>query len=132
MKRYLFALAFALGVTVLATPAVAGTPDGKTPAREDVCNPLKGAAYGTCNAYCEAQDCDGHARPSCNSLRRKFKKLTGTTVFPCDKKPCGFEAAPLCGGSCQDGYECMPRRTEAGPSCICRPMVAGMQADSAY
>lgn len=44
--------------------AVAGqTPDGKTPANEDVCDPVRAAGvtkglYGLCVAFCEAQDCE--------------------------------------------------------------------------
>ena len=53
---------------------------------------LTGAAFGLCNAYCEAQDCDIHDHPSCERLRTNFAKHTGITVFPCD---------PFCG----DGEE---------------------------
>jgi hypothetical protein len=128
MHRHLFALVLALGITVTASGALAGTPDGRTPAQEDVCSPLTGAAYGACNAYCEAQDCDMHARGSCTALRRKFKKLTGTSVFPCDRLPCGFETGPACGGACPDGQECTPLRAGEGPHCACKPLLIGLQA----
>jgi len=39
----------------------ASTPDGMTPAEEEVCDVLHDATpglYGLCVAYCEAQDCD--------------------------------------------------------------------------
>ncbi len=65
----------------------AGTPDGVPPSVEQVCSGLHGAAFGLCNAYCEAQDCDVHPRPSCEVLRKNFEKQTGQTRFPCDATP---------------------------------------------
>ena len=56
------ALAWYLPVLlVLALPAHAKTPDGVTPAEEDVCDPLRNATpglYGLCVAYCEAHDAE--------------------------------------------------------------------------
>lgn len=43
------------------SPAFSQTPDGLTPAEEDVCEPLMEATpglYGLCVAYCEAHDAD--------------------------------------------------------------------------
>jgi len=85
-----------LGVALLAALALgtaphgasAKTPDGKPPSQETVCSGLPGAAFGLCNAYCEAQDCDVHPRPSCEQLRKNFLKLTGSSIFPCDAR-CG-------------------------------------------
>jgi len=54
----LIAATFAL---VSGMPAIAQTPDGETPAVEDVCDPLVSATpglYGLCVAYCEAHDAD--------------------------------------------------------------------------
>lgn len=48
------------------------------------CTGLSGAAFGLCNAYCEAQNCSVRLRPSCAELRKNFAKLTGSSVFPCD------------------------------------------------
>lgn len=44
----------------LAGAALAQTPDGQPPSVEIICNELNftGAAWGLCNAYCEAMDCD--------------------------------------------------------------------------
>ena len=50
-----------LGLLLAGTSVTAKTPDGVTPAEEDVCDILKGGTpglYGLCVAYCEAQDLD--------------------------------------------------------------------------
>src|SRR5689334_25346363 len=96
-----------LAAAVIATPAFGlGAPDGQPPSRETVCNGLSGAAFGLCNAYCEAQDCDVHPRPSCAQLRKNFLKKTGSPIFPCDRLPCELSGAPACGGTCPDGKDC--------------------------
>ena len=76
----LFCLAF------LVPSTMAKTPDGLTPAEEIVCDGLEGAAFGLCNAYCEAQDCDilDPERASCERLRTNFERATGSRIFPCD------------------------------------------------
>lgn len=84
--------------TVLALASVAawptlglafgdGTPDEQPPAEELVCDPaaeLRGAAYGLCVAYCEANDCeiqpDKHA---CDVLLLNFSRITGEDRIPC-------------------------------------------------
>ena len=69
---------------LLAIAAVhAQTPDGMTPAEETVCDVYSGAAFGLCNAYCEAMDC-GHpeqaASPrACERVLSNFEKITGIT-----------------------------------------------------
>ena len=83
------ALLFGLG------GASAKTPDGKTPAVETVCDNEKGAAFGLCNAYCEALDCsDPKQRASneaCTVLKRKFEAMTGRQM-PCEVTcPCGAQ-----------------------------------------
>ena len=79
-----------IGLLLLA-PAPAGvalakgTPDGVTPAVEDVCDGLLGAAFGLCVAYCEANDCDLHPDShACDVLRGNYAKITGTDVLPCE------------------------------------------------
>ncbi len=60
MKKKPVLLALLL-LIVTAGLASASTPDGVTPANENVCDPLFGATpglYGLCVAYCEAQDSD--------------------------------------------------------------------------
>ena len=70
-----------------------GTPDGVPPSREIVCDGLQGAAYGLCNAYCQAMDCDSsapQASPSaCAKVAGLFARITGEGL-PCDC-PCALE-----------------------------------------
>ncbi len=77
----------ALALAVAALPAAASTPDGETPAEEEVCDIYDGAAFGLCNAYCEAMDCDHpdvHASPAaCASVARNFARVTGGDELPC-------------------------------------------------
>ena len=82
-----------------AVPAVAKTSDGQTPAEETVCD-NETEAFGLCNAYCEAMDCDSpnhHASDqACASVRRNFERQTGRPIpcaVPC---PC-FDVLDLFG-----------------------------------
>ena len=95
----------------VAGSAWAKTPDGMPPSVETVCSGLKGAAFGLCNAYCEAQDCDVHPRPSCAVLQRNFEKLTGSAIFPCDRR-CG-------NGTIDRGEECDPPGSECANGELC-------------
>ena len=116
-----------LAVLALAfAPHVAGakTPDGVPPSQETVCSDLQGAAFGLCNAYCDAQDCDVHPRPSCEQLRKNFLKLTGSPIFPCDAR-CGD-------GVIQSTEQCDPPGSAACPGdrvcttdCTCPEPVCG-------
>jgi len=47
-----------LSFVVTYYAALAQTPDEETPAEEVVCDGEVGAAFGLCNAFCEAMDCD--------------------------------------------------------------------------
>jgi hypothetical protein len=83
-----------------------GTPDQMPPALETVCDMEQGAAYGHCNAYCEAMDCelandgDPNTNPNasataCSKVRSKFQQDTGRDV-PCEVTcPCNNPAFPL-------------------------------------
>jgi hypothetical protein len=67
--------------------ATAKTPDGRTPAEETVCDSEVGAAFGLCNAYCEAMDCDDPehraSEQGCASVKRQFERRTGRPM-PCE------------------------------------------------
>jgi hypothetical protein len=88
---------FALRIATLAAIAFApssvlafgdGTPDQSPPAEESVCDEagLRGAAYGLCVAYCEANDCDEFPdSEACDRLFENYSKLTGEDSFPCDE-----------------------------------------------
>jgi cysteine-rich repeat protein len=93
-----FGLVFFLGNGL----AFAQTPDGETPSVETVCDTQVGAAFGLCNAYCEAMDCD-YATPqasekACTRVLDRFVQLTAA-VPPCDA------AAPFCGDGEVDAAE---------------------------
>ncbi len=81
-----------------AFPATAKTPDGETPSQETVCDNETGAAFGLCNAYCEAMDCDSPnhnaSDQACASVRHNFERKTGRPM-PCEVTcPC-FGLLPL-------------------------------------
>ena len=69
-------------------PATAQTPDGEPPAFEGVCDEESGAAFGLCNAYCEAMDCDSEfaeaSEKACQRVAANYTKLTGVEFLPCD------------------------------------------------
>jgi hypothetical protein len=85
-------LILTLALLLTSTGAVlAQTPDGQTPAEETVCDHESGAAFGLCNAYCEAMDCDS-ANPqasatACGKVKAKFTNITGRTSLPCEVPP---------------------------------------------
>ena len=96
MKKY-----FALILGLLMIPvgaALAKTPDGSPPSVETVCDSQSGAAFGLCNAYCEAMDCDSpqpEASPTaCSRVRSNYQRITGLSLLPCDVVcPCGAQLA---------------------------------------
>ena len=82
-----------LGFLMAWGAAVGKTPDGKPPSVETVCDGETGAAFGLCNAYCEAMDCDSpnhHASDeACAHVKHNFERKTGRPL-PCEIEcPCG-------------------------------------------
>jgi len=74
--------------------ALAQTPDS--------CSNETGAAYGLCNAYCDAMDCDSDnpsASPTaCTKVQTKFQNVTGRDL-PCEKScPCNTPTFPTFSG----------------------------------
>jgi hypothetical protein len=71
----------------------AKTPDGKPPSEEAVCDSQTGAAFGLCNAYCEAMDCDSPDHQAsdtgCAQVKANYERETGRPL-PCEVVcPCG-------------------------------------------
>ncbi|HEX6901376.1 MAG TPA: hypothetical protein VF789_16745 [Thermoanaerobaculia bacterium] len=107
-------LILALPLLLICTgAALAQTPDGETPAQEAVCDDETGAAYGLCNAYCEAMDCESDdpqaSETACTRVKDKFTQITGRDL-PCEEVTCpclalpDFNAvlagsSPVCGGA---------------------------------
>ena len=103
MKAHL-TLAVALLLVCTGTgAALAQTPDFMTPHMETICDVESGAAFGLCNAYCEAMDCElandsdpltePHASATaCSKVRAKFENVTGRDL-PCEVQcPCNDPA----------------------------------------
>ncbi len=118
-----FGLLFSVGLT-----AYAQTPDEMTPAEETVCDGLEGAAFGLCNAYCEAMDCDSdegyNQHPiACDKVFANYEKKTGGEVPPCVEPVCTAEAIDICGAeerTCPDGSVICTKDYVCGSrGCIC-------------
>jgi hypothetical protein len=135
----------AVSVAALAAlyvaPAAAQTPDGLPPALETVCDMESGAAFGWCNAYCEAMDCDlandndpatepKASATACSKVRTKFQQQTGRDMpcevsCPCTDNPEAFPvwAAYLAGDATGDyclldGNFCELNTDEPPSACI--------------
>src|SRR6185295_3604734 len=94
--RLTFVFALLLACTGAAAVHALGTPDGLPPAVETVCDGESGAAFGLCNAYCEAMDCDSPAphasATACSKVRSHFQRITGHDIpcamaCPCQSMP---------------------------------------------
>ena len=102
--KVLLAAAMLVGLT---NTAIAKTSDGETPAIEDICDGEVGAAFGLCNAYCEAMDCDGDAPQAsdraCDKVADKYLQVTGLFNLPCEDLTC---PAPLVLCECRSTSGC--------------------------
>ncbi len=72
-------------------PQVAAS-DGETPAEESVCDSLEGGeAWGLCNAYCEAMDCDSDdpmaSDQACEHVLENFL-ANDPGPIPCERPRC--------------------------------------------
>ncbi len=91
MKAILFCVGSFVGALFSFPVGFASTPDGETPAEEHVCDGYRGAAFGLCNAYCEAMDCDDDPnadQDACDKVEDKFEARTGKDI-PCGGATCG-------------------------------------------
>ena len=128
---------------MFALPAAAQTPDGITPAKEEVCNVLTGATpglYGLCVAFCEAQDCeatldpatgivtlDPSCSPSSASLLENYYKKAGDSdpQLPCLKVPCPCWSEPEMDNIA--GYEVeVDGQRQTYDHCFSKPTMTGI------
>src|SRR5262245_24459765 len=88
--RWLFPVLFIV-LSVLGFQTAQTGPAGRGHRNRGACSGLSGAAFGLCNAFCEAKDCEnaGSDSRSCAVLRRNFERATGRSVFPCEVAPVG-------------------------------------------
>ena len=88
--RWLLSAGLTLGLAlVLAPTSQANTPDGEAPAEESVCDGEEnGKAWGLCNAYCEAMDCDADPTANakaCEKVEALYLSNTGNESRPCEE-----------------------------------------------
>jgi len=97
-RSHLLGIACACILSLVSTLTTAQTPDGATPATEDICTTwgYTGKLNGLCNAYCEAMDCDAaNPQASQNACDRMLNKIHGEL---------GDEPFPTCQDSDDDGW----------------------------
>jgi hypothetical protein len=90
LTRFLTLTLLFFGLSVLATSSAyaQGTPDGETPAAEDICSKwgFTGKVNGLCKAYCEAMDCDSStpqaSEQACGRVLDNIMGALGDTPFP--------------------------------------------------
>jgi hypothetical protein len=123
MKSLLFCVGSFLGAIFTTPVGVASTPDGETPALEHVCDGYQGAAFGLCNAYCEAMDCDDDPnadQEACDKVEDKFVARTGRDI-PCGGLTCGdFIIKEQQLRDIKDGeiFECRAAPSEKAITCV--------------
>jgi len=78
MLRRVTICAGIVAMTLVGT--YAQTPDGETPSEETGCDGYEGRAFGLCNAYCEAMDCDSldpkASWQACDRVYESFERAT--------------------------------------------------------
>ena len=119
--RVVMGVLFCCLLLTFQSVAVAQTPDGETPAEEDVCVGLSGASWGLCNAYCEAMDCDsGSPQASltaCDKVYDKFLQLEGQ-LPPCILPPDPIVCGGIAGLECPAEATCVDLPTDnCDPDC---------------
>jgi len=112
MRTCLTILCFCL-LASFASAALAQTPDGDPPSVETDCDGEIGAAFGLCNAYCEAMDCDcptadnptcepQASQTACARVKERYQRKSGNDHLPCEDTapppppatcPCGLDLA---------------------------------------
>jgi len=89
MKKIILSL---LALILIAGVVSAQTADFLTPSVETVCDNQIGAAFGLCNAYCEAMDCHldnpQASLAACPKVLDRYVRITGASP-PCENAcPC--------------------------------------------
>lgn len=116
-------------VVALGSTAFAQTPDEETPAEEIICEGLEGAAFGLCNAYCEAQDCNPFdSTKSCSQVLNNYQKNTG---YPGPSCACGqvcLIEGVECAESCEEDCSSLPTTQQR---IQCRIRVSSCKAECA-
>lgn len=104
--RILIALFVFVLLWSFAVISDAQTSDGVTPASESICDGEVGAAYGLCNAYCEAMDCDSEEP---NASEKACEKVLANYVKHTDMMPpCEGFSFEGCNDDCEAVYdECL-------------------------
>lgn len=106
MNKLIALIVFGL-VFSFAVMSKAKTPDDMTPAEEDVCDALEGAAYGLCSAYCEAMDCDSEeAQASDEACERVLDNYQTKTDVPMPCLGCLNDTDCEQGEVCSGGVCC--------------------------
>ena len=90
MNNYIYMFFVAMMLCAVTT-SYAQTADGETPALETGCDSESGAAFGLCNAFCEAMDCDSDqpqaSDQACERVLDRFYQITGSDIPPCNSLP---------------------------------------------
>lgn len=111
MRKFnIFNLIFVLAVALSFVLVLNSNARSQTSA----CDGESGAAYGLCNAYCEAMDCDGAPQASqtaCDKVESKYTNITGMTM-PCEGASCQSNA------DCPEGERCAVDPGTGIGSCI--------------
>lgn len=141
MIRFMLAMAAAFCVT---TVAQAQTADGETPAEENICDGQSGRAFGICNAYCEAKDCDTQDDNGngCESLMTQWQKNTKEDM-PCLAGSCmeckndiDFKYCRSFGGVCQKnatgGLTCVDKAGQCIGKTECTTCFSDIDIKSCY
>lgn len=97
MLRHTTLCAFVVVILAMGS-TYARDPDG-------ACDGLQDNAWGLCNAYCYAMDCDGDRNASgraCSQVAANFMRATGNEV-PCAVQPSSPTESPV--GSCPCNFD---------------------------
>lgn len=122
-KRFVLSFPILMAFIGLVTiAAFAKTPDGMTPAEEDVCDGLSGRAFGLCNAYCEAKDCDSAdhraSDRACERNLEHYQDETGYPGPPCNcTRVCADERSECLADCAPNDCPCINACNNAGARC---------------